>query len=101
MPFSLIGAILVYWFARRLYGATSGIVAMCLWCFSPNVLGNAAIITPDVGGAAMAILAAFAFWRWLKAPDWSRTLVAGLTLGLAELAKTTCVIFMLCGRWCG
>jgi len=93
IPFTLIGAISVYWFGRRLYGATSGIVAMCLWCCSPNVLGNAAIITPDVGGAALAILAAFAFWRWMSCPDWSRTLVAGLTLGLAELAKSTCVIF--------
>ena len=92
IPFSLIGAISVYWLARRLYGAKSGIVAMCLWYFSPNVLGNAAIITPDVGGAAMAILAALAFWRWMTCPDWSRTLVAGLTLGLAELAKSTCLI---------
>ena len=93
VPFSLIGAISVYWFARHLYGRTSGIVAMCLWCFSPNVLGNAAIITPDVAGGALAILAAFAFWRWLSSPNWGRALVAGLTLGLAELAKTTCVIF--------
>jgi len=93
VSFSLIGAISVYWFARQLYGQSSGIVALCLWCFSPNVLGNAAIITPDVAGGALAILAAFAFWRWLNSPDWSRALVAGLTLGLAELAKTTCVIF--------
>lgn len=95
IPFSLIGAVSVYWFARDLHGPSSGLVAMCLWCFSPNVLGNAAIITPDVGGAALAILAAWAFWRWLKFPDWSRTLVAGLTLGLAEMAKTTCVIFYI------
>ena len=93
VPFSLIGAISVYWFARYLYGRTSGIVAMCLWCFSPNVLGNAALITPDVAGGAQAILAAFAFWMWLSFPEWSRSLVAGLTLGLAELAKTTCLIF--------
>ena len=80
-------------------------MAMYLWCFSPNVLGNAAIITPDVGGSALAILAAFAFWRWLSTPDVRRTLVAGLTLGLAELAKTTCVIFyvvwpVVWGLWC-
>ena len=106
--FSLIGAVAVYWFARDLYGPVSGLVAMCLWCFCPNVLGNAAIITPDVAGGAMAILATWMFWRWLRTPDWSRTLGAGLTLGLAELAKTTCVIFyvvwpVLCvlDRWLG
>ncbi len=92
VPFSMIGAMAVYWFALTLYGPASGIVALFLWCFSPTVLGNAAIITPDVGGGALAILAAFAFWRWMSFPEWSRLLVAGLTLGLAELAKTTCVI---------
>lgn len=61
VPFSLIGAISVYWFASQLYGRTSGIVAMCLWCISPNMLGNAAIITPDLVGGALAISAAFAF----------------------------------------
>ncbi len=93
VTFSLIGAVSVYGFARFLYGPTSGLVAMCLWCFCPNLLGHAAIITPDVAGGAMAILATWMFWRWLRTPDWSRTLGAGLTLGLAELAKTTCVIF--------
>lgn len=105
VPFSLIGAISVFWFAGHLYGQSSGIVAMCLWCFSSNVLGNAAIITPDVAGGALAILAAFAFCRWLSSPAWSRALVAGLTLGLAELAKTTCVILyvvwpVVWGIWC-
>ena len=77
VPFSLIGAISVYWFASQLYGRTSGIVAMCLWCISPNMLGNAAIITPDLVGGALAISAAFAFWRWVRSPVWSRSLVAG------------------------
>jgi len=92
VPFSLIGAVSVYWLARNLYEPASGVVAMCLWCFSPNVLGNAAIITPDVAGGALAILAALAFWKWLDSPNWGRTVAAGLALGLAELAKTTCVI---------
>ncbi len=92
IPFSLIGAISVYGFARQLYGPVSGIVALCLWCFSPNILGNAAIITPDVAGSALAILAAYAYWRWLSCPGFNRSVVAGLALGLAELAKTTCLI---------
>jgi len=93
LPFSLIGAGFVYWFARSVYGTASGLVALCLWCLSPNVIGNAAIIIPDVPGAAMAILAAFAFWRWLSLPRFPRAVVAGLTLGVAQLAKTTCVVF--------
>ncbi|MEK6261008.1 MAG: glycosyltransferase family 39 protein [Planctomycetota bacterium] len=92
LPFSLIGAIVAYCFARDLYGRAGGLVALSLWCFSPNILGNAAIITPDAPSAACALLAIYAFWKWLSAPGLARSLTAGLTLGLAELAKTTCLI---------
>ena len=92
IPFSLIGAIVAYCFARDLYGRAGGLVALSLWCFSPNVLGNAAIITPDAPSAALALLAVFMFWKWMSAPGMARCVVAGLTLGLAELTKTTCVI---------
>ncbi len=95
IPFSLIGAEAVYWFARDIYGPMSGTVAMSLWCFSPNILGNSAIITPDVPAAGLAIFAAYVFWKWLGSPGLALALVAGLALGLAELAKTTCLILYL------
>jgi hypothetical protein len=92
VPFSLIGGLAVYSFGRNLYGRNSGIVSMCLWCFSPNVLGNAAIITPDVPSAALALVAVYLFWKWMRVPGLARAVAAGLSLGLAELAKTTCLI---------
>jgi hypothetical protein len=92
IPFSLIGAIVAYYFARDLYGCAGGLVSASLWCFSPNVLGNAAIITPDAPSGALALLAVYMFWKWMRAPGLARSFCAGLTLGLAELAKTTCLI---------
>ena len=92
IPFSLIGAITAYCFARDLYGYAGGLISASLWCFSPNILGNAAIITPDAPSAALALLAVYMFWKWMRAPGLPRSFSAGLTLGLAELAKTTCLI---------
>ncbi len=92
VPFSIAGALSCYFFARDLYGRVGGIVSLCMWCFSPFLIGNAAIVTPDAPGAAMAILAVYASWRWLSQPDATRTILAGLALGLAQLAKTTCAI---------
>ncbi len=95
IPFSLLGAWVCHQWARALYGAASGVTALALWCFSPNILANASMITPDAGAAATGIAAHYAFWRWLTGPTWGRTLGAGLLLGLAELTKSTWIILFI------
>jgi Dolichyl-phosphate-mannose-protein mannosyltransferase len=92
IPVSLIGALVCFCWARALYGDLSGLVALALWCFCPNIVAYGGLITPDAGAAAFGALAAFAFWRWLAEPSWGRVLSAGLTLGLAELTKSTWTI---------
>ncbi len=93
IPFSLIGGYVCFAWARALYGAASGLLACGLWCFSPNILAHGQLMTPDVGTTALAVAAAFTFWRWLRHSTWQRALLAGLVLGLAQLTKSTLVIF--------
>lgn len=93
IPFSLIGGYVCYAWARALYGSLSGVLACGLWCFSPNMLAHAQLMTPDVGTTALGVAAAYTFWRWLTDPNWGKAFVAGFVLGLAELAKTTLVVF--------
>lgn len=95
IPLSVVGGLVCYHWGRELYGTSAGLLALTLWCFSPNVIAHAQMITPDAGAAALGLAAAYTFWRWLKLPNWPRTLVAGLVLGLAELAKTTCIVLLL------
>jgi len=93
IPFCLVGAYVCFRWASELYGPWSGILAMTLWCFSPNIIAHGQLITPDAGAAALGAAAAYLFWRWLKEPTWRRALLAGLLLGLAELAKMTLLLF--------
>jgi 4-amino-4-deoxy-L-arabinose transferase-like glycosyltransferase len=97
IPFSLIGACVCYRWSRDLYGRRAGVVAMTLWCFSPSVLGLAQTILPDAGAAAIGLAANYGFWRWLRAPAWSTTILVGIALGLALLTKTTWVLLL--GLW--
>ncbi len=92
IPFSLLGAWICYCWARELYGVPSGLTAMALWCFCPNILGNGALIMPDVPAAALGAAATYTFWRWLKQPNWLDMTIVGIVLGLAELTKTTLLI---------
>lgn len=92
LPFSVLGLLVCYWWSRDLFGSRSGLLAASLWTFSPNVLGNAALITPDAAAAALGLLSAYAFRHWIRSPQLKTCLIAGVTLGLAQLSKMTWVI---------
>lgn len=96
IPFSILGGIICYRWSSRLHGSpAAGLLALALWCFCPNVLGHGSLMTPDVGGAAFGVAACYLFWRWLGRPGFRIALAAGITLGLAELCKTTLVLLYL------
>lgn len=97
IPFSLLGAWVCFRWGRLLYGPLGGLLALTLWCFDPLVLGHGHLISCDVAGAAMAATAGYTFWLWLRKPDGSRAIFAGLFLGLAQLSKTTNLL--LIGIW--
>lgn len=93
IPFSWVGGIVCYLWSRDLFGRPSGVIASAIWCFEPNILGHASLITSDAAGTALGLAACYTFWRWLKQPTWSQAAITGIVLGLAELAKTTLILF--------
>ena len=93
IPFSWLGGIVCYLWARDLYGRPSGLIACAIWCFEPNILAHASLITSDAAGTALGLAACYTFWRWLKHPTWSQAALTGVLLGLAELTKTTLILF--------
>lgn len=88
----LLGGYVCHTWARELYGERAGFFALCLWALSPEVLAWGPTIMPDASAAAMGVLAGYCFWKWLKAPQWVRALLAGVTLGLVELTKMTWIV---------
>lgn len=98
IPFSLAGGLFAFFYARELWQSDlSGLLALTLWCFEPNILAHAELITNDAACTAFGLGATWLFWRWLKQPTWGRAALAGLLLGLAELAKMSWL--MLFGLW--
>jgi hypothetical protein len=90
IPFSLIGGLYCFFWSRELYRSDiAGLIAVTLWCFDPLILGNAELITNDIAATSFGLVACYYFWRWLKSPAWTNSIIAGVTLALAILAKTT------------
>jgi hypothetical protein len=88
----LLMGLIVYLWARDLYGPAAGVVALTFFAFNPTLIAHSHIVTADVGAATFLVLALYAFYRWALQPTPLRMLVAGLALGVAQLAKGTAVL---------
>ncbi len=94
LPFALLGAVICRRWARELYGELAGVFAAALWCFDPTILGHAQTMNSDVPAAAMGVVAVYVCWHWLKQPTWRTAIVAGITLGLSLLTRTTLIVLV-------
>ena len=93
IPFSLIGGLVCFLWARELWNSSvAGLIAVSLWCFEPNILAHAEMVTPDMSAASLGLAGCYLFWRWLCRPSWPRAFGAGLLLGLSQLTKSSWLI---------
>jgi len=93
--------------ARAMHGASAGIAALFLYCFSPNILAHSSLLTTDIGCSFLIFGSAFALWRFASAWESAdrvgglactgRSAVVGIATGLALLAKMTslCLFFLI------
>jgi hypothetical protein len=89
---SVLGGWLVYRWAGQLFGPVSGLVALALWAFCPNVLCWAGVCTVDLGSTVFGLAAAYAFRYYLRGPGWPEAASGGWVLGLALLSKVTLLL---------
>jgi 4-amino-4-deoxy-L-arabinose transferase-like glycosyltransferase len=83
--------VLVFQWARELYGPAAGLVALGLMAFSPTLLAHAPLITPDVPLTTTGVLALYLFHR--SGHGTGRAWTWGLALGLSLLTKTSAWLF--------
>ena len=92
IPLLLLGGYFGYRLSRDMYGDSAAYLFLALWCFSPMLLAWGATICPDAVAASLGIVAVYSFRQWLHKPNWTRTAVAGVCLGLLPLTKLTWII---------
>lgn len=90
LPMIGVGLLLwfyVFLFARLFGGDGAGVAALAAYALSPGIIGNTPLAALDLGGAAFAVIALYHLARARIAPSHGNTLIAGFTLGLAQLTK--------------
>jgi 4-amino-4-deoxy-L-arabinose transferase-like glycosyltransferase len=84
--------IVVFRWARDLYGPAAGLLALALAAFSPTLLAHAPLLTPDVPLTATGVLAVYLFHR--SGHGARRAWPWGLALGLCLLTKVSAWLFV-------
>jgi hypothetical protein len=91
---TILGAIVFRW-AKDLWNARAGLLALTVLVFDPTLLAHGRLATTDVGTAALGAAALYAVWRWRKRPSWRWALGAGVLLGLTMLCKTSGIFWVV------
>lgn len=94
IPFSLLGAWMCFHWARELYGYASGVLALILWCFDPNIIAHGSLLTSDIATTSLSCLTIYLFGKWLSEPTARRAILTGAALGMLLLTRMNSILLL-------
>ncbi|MET9085578.1 phospholipid carrier-dependent glycosyltransferase [Streptomyces sp. NPDC004237] len=83
---TLLFGLVAFAFAREILGRTAGLLALALYCFSPDLIAHGSLATLDVPSAGLVLTSAWLVWRARRRPRLYLPL-AGAALGAAVATK--------------
>lgn len=83
---TLLFGLVVLAFAREVLGTAAGLLALALYCFSPDVIAHGSLATLDVPSAGFVLTSAWLVWRARRRPRLYLPL-AGAALGASAATK--------------
>jgi dolichyl-phosphate-mannose-protein mannosyltransferase/uncharacterized protein DUF6056 len=84
--------ILIFIFARHLFGPRAAVFAVALYSLEPTVLAHGRVVQTDVPAAFGYLLVCFTLYRYLRARHWRNAVWLGLACGIALLSKFSMLI---------
>jgi hypothetical protein len=84
--------ILIFIFARDLFGPRAALLAVALFALEPTVLAHGRIVQTDIPATFGFLLTTFALHRYLRARTWKLALGLGAAAGVTMLAKFSMII---------
>jgi len=94
LPFFWLGAAVVFLWGLRISDGRAGLTGVLIYSTTPAILGHSGLITTDMAAAALTGAACLAYLFWLDKPTTRRTILLGVAIGLASLAKFSTVVFI-------
>jgi hypothetical protein len=79
--------VLIFIFARRLFGARAAVLAVALFSFEPTVFAHGRVVQTDVPAAFGFLLFVYILRRYIRAPGRGLALALGIAVAVATLTK--------------
>ena len=92
MLISLAFGLLVYIWAKELWGKKAGLFALILFVFNANIIAHSRFVTTDLGISAAFFLSSYTVYRYLKKPNWKNLVFAGLAFGVVLVTKFSAAV---------
>ena len=90
--FTLLLALLVFLATREMFGTAAGFIALAILVFDPNLLAHGAVVTTDVALSCFMFATVYAYYRFSKAPSWTRLMLVAVGAGLTLASKHTGIL---------
>ena len=91
IAFTILLGIVIFCFARRLFGERAGVIALALFTLEPTVLAHGPLVHTDMPSAFALLLLAYATYLYVSGPTLRRAIYLGAATGLAPLMKFSLV----------
>jgi hypothetical protein len=92
--FSACTALLVFHWARVLYGFYAGLAGLFLYILDPNIIANSQLVTTDMYVTGTILVACYFVWKFANNRHLGEGLLSAVTLGLSQLAKYTSIVLL-------
>ena len=90
--FFFLCGILIFLWAKKLYGPKAGLIGVFLFAFSPTVVAHSRFVTTDMAALFGVLLGTYFFLHYLEHRGTGNLWLAGLTFGVAQLTKFSAFI---------
>jgi hypothetical protein len=94
IPITLALGVLIFIFARKLFGETAALISVALYVLEPTVLAHGRIVHTDLPAAFVYLLFFFTLQYYSEAPGLRRALLLGLACSVALLTKFSLLVIL-------
>lgn len=91
---SLLLALVIFLWARRLWGYWGGVIALTLTVFCPTMLAHGHLATTDMGSVFFLVLSMYVMSRFVQTPNIGKVFILAIVLGLTLAAKHSTIIIL-------
>ena len=88
----LLLGVVVYLWAKELYGAVAAIAALFLFCLDPNTLAHTPILHTDIPFTTFFFISTYFLWRTWVRLTWLNLFLVSLFFGLGVITKDSFLV---------